>query len=203
MSAPEALEHVETPAWVGVALMATKETNDTSTADALATSADFGSVAGEADVVPGLGDASNFYGGMGAAIAQYQKSFLDEKYLYGESTPVREAKRVLEAVIAGLADTKLGNVVILGMGGLIPMADLFIVKPVAWLLDVDFSIGDTLAGGIRAGFALTGNRRDRARLRARTEMGGMGSLPKGALELRTGGLAQLGRNFLHHLKHLN
>lgn len=172
MGAPVDLEHVPPPPWLGEALSATPPPA-TGEADNLASGSDVGGLGGD---LGDLGEAGNWTfnltGAWGAATSQYRQSLID-----GQSN-WEEALRVFESVSAALADMQLGQI-----NPWLPVLDRFAFKPLARKAGYDFSIAENVAAAFRAippvVLSMGGRHQELARLRARAEMGEMGSIAKG------------------------
>lgn len=193
MSAPLPLKHVKPPDWFGVPLI-NGATADGAAA-ALATSSDFGGLgSGEGT----LGDEFNGYGAVGTALSQYEKSMLDEAYLYGGSDALREGLRVVEAGAAVVADFALGQIEVFSTGGVIPVVDKLVKSAVPKLR---IGVADTMLDGIRAALVLAGGRpEDKARLRARAQVDELSRLGKWIVTVYDDGLSQTIANLANQLK---
>jgi hypothetical protein len=174
MSAPDPLEGVPDPEWLEQPLTG-KGPGETGEADGAATGADVGGAGGAAG---GMGDAVgmgfDILGGGATAVSQYR-----------QSTAQFQGFKIADAALGGLADVALGKVPGLPEVGqsLVPVVDGLFVKPVFKLMGIDFSVGDTVTGAVRGLVTLTegvttDTREGLARLRARADMGEMGSLAK-------------------------
>jgi hypothetical protein len=177
MSAPDPLDPVPDPEWIGEPLTGKGAAGDTGEADGTATGADMGGLGGTAG---GLGDGVGFgfdaLGGGATAVSQYK-----------QSTAQLKGFKIADAALGGLADVMMGKSSLVGVpdlgAALVPVVDSLFVKPVFKLMGIDFSVGDTVTGTVRTLVTVTegittDTREGMARLRTRADMGEMGSLAK-------------------------
>jgi hypothetical protein len=177
VSAPDPLEAVPDPEWLETPLTGEGGAGETGGADGTATGADLGGAGGAAG---GFGDAVGYgfdaLGGGATALSQYQ-----------QSTAQHKGFKYADAALAGIADVLMGKSNLIGVpdvtASLVPVVDGLFIKPAFKLAGIDFSVGDNVTAGVRTLVTVTegitrDTREGMARLKARAEMGEMGSLAK-------------------------